>query len=343
MKSKNNMDSTKPTPSDEIDITQIFNWIGKGFSRMGSNFIGAMAGIRRLFLTHLSYFSIVIGLGLTIGVVYGNLLYKKYYKSSMILSSDFFNKSIMENTIGKLNMLCREEDRIGLSELLDIDVETAKSIRDFDAVSFVSEQDRIDMEVLKEQLSNVTEKKVDLLSEVMKKIEIANVHSFMIIIYVYNHNIVNELDSAMVSYFRTNEYVRKRIEIKQSSLLARRDKLVRESRKLDSLKSILYVSFQNTSKTSRDGSNNVIFSEGKLTDPMAVFKEDLTLDKEIRLIDNDLYIKPYFEIVDGLTIFKIAENAGMVNILFISLAVSFVAGYLILGLWKFNNYLGTVR
>jgi hypothetical protein len=337
------MDPNKPTPSGEIDITQIFNWMRKGFNRMGRNFIGAIAGMRRLFLTHLFYFITVIGLGLTIGLVYGNLLNKKYYRSTMILSSEFFNKRIMENTIDKLNLLCREEDRIGLSELLHVNVETAKNISYFDAVSFVSEQDRIQMEVLKEQLSNVTEKKVDLVNKVMERIEIANVHSFRISLYVYNPNIVHELDTSIVSYFRTNEYVRKRIEIKQSSLLARRDKLVRESRKLDSLKSILYVSFQNTSKTSRDGSNNVIFSEGKLTDPMAVFKEDLALDKEIRLIDNDLYIKPYFEIVDGLTTFKVPENEGMVSILLISLVISIMAGYLILGLWKFNNYLSTVR
>ncbi len=336
------MDSIKPTQSDEIDTTQIFTWIGKGFNRLVRNFIGVIAGLRRLFLTHLSYFSIVIGLGLTIGVVYGNLFSKKYYKSSMILSSDFLNKRIMENTIGKLNMLCREEDRVGLSELLGIDVETAKNISGFDAVSFVSEQDKIEMEVLKEQLSNVTERRVDVLNKVMGKIEIANMHSFMISILVYNPSIVNELDTTIVSYFRTNEYVRKRIEIKQASLLARRDKLVSESRKLDSLKSILYINFQNTAKTSRDGSNNVIFSEGKLTDPMAVFKEDLALDQEIRLIDNDLYIKPYFEVIDGLTPCKIAENSGTVRIVIISFAISLLAGYLILGLWKFNNYLSTI-
>jgi hypothetical protein len=338
------MDSPKPThPSDEIDITQIFKWIGRGINRVGRSILMAIAGIRNLFLTNLTYFVVFMLAGLTLGGSYWGYVYKRFYKSTMIISCDYLNKRIMDNSIEKLNLLCREQDREGLSKLLGIDLSTAKNIRDFTAENFVSEDDRIEIEVLKEQLNNVTERKADLVNKVIEKIEIGNVHSFMVSINVFNPDIVEEMDSAIVGYFRNNEYIKKRIESRESSLVARKNKLLRESKKLDSLKVILFTNFQSMAKQSKQGSNNVILSDSYLTDPMVVFREDLQIDNEIREIDKELYIKQDFEVVDGLTTFKVRDSLGLVPILLWSFAISLVGGYVLLGLYKFNRYLGSLQ
>jgi hypothetical protein len=175
----------------------------------------------------------------------------------------------------------------------------------------------------------------------MQKIDIENKHSFLINVKVSNPEIVKQLDSAIVRYFKSNEYIKKRIESNEASLISKKKKLIRESLKLDSLKAILFVNFKNQGKQSREGSNNVVLSDKYLTDPLTVFKEDLNLSNEIRAIDAELYLKSDFEVIDGLTTFKEPDNIGIVKKIVLSLLIAMVLGYLILGLLKFNQFLAT--
>jgi len=336
------MESNKPTnSSDEIDITQIFRSIGSGFVRIGNSIIRGIAGLRRLFLSNLVYFSIIMAGSLIISMVYSQFLERKYYNSSMIISCEYLNIRIVDNTIDKLNLLCDEQDREGLSELLQIDLTMAKNIVEFKAEPFVSENDIVETEVLKEQLTNVVEEKKEMVAKILEKIDIENKHSFLINVKVYNPDIVKQLDSAIVKYFKSNEYIKKRIESNEASLISKKNKLIRESVKLDSLKTILYVNFANMAKQSREGSNNVILSDKYLTDPLSVFKEDITFNDDIRDIDRALYLKSDFEVIDGLTTFKEPDNIGIIKLIGLTILISIVIGYLLLGLWKFNQFLAT--
>ena len=274
-------------------------------------------------------------------MVYSQFLERKYYNSSMIISCEYLNIRIVDNTIDKLNLLCDEQDREGLSELLQIDLTMAKNIVEFKAEPFVSENDIVETEVLKEQLTNVVEEKKEMVAKILEKIDIENKHSFLINVKVYNPDIVKQLDSAIVKYFKSNEYIKKRIESNEASLISKKNKLIRESVKLDSLKTILYVNFANMAKQSREGSNNVILSDKYLTDPLSVFKEDITFNDDIRDIDRALYLKSDFEVIDGLTTFKEPDNIGIIKLIGLTILISIVIGYLLLGLWKFNQFLAT--
>lgn len=332
------MDSNRST-NDEIDFAQFFRWIGSGFTRLGNSILNGMVTIRRIFITNRAYFVVMIALGLAIGGSYSFFLEKKFYTSSMIISCDYLNMRIIDNSIEKLNLLCEEKDRQGLADVLQIDLNTAKNIEEFDAQNFVSENDRVEIEVLKEQLNNLAADKKDLVNKVIGKIEIGNKQSFQISVTVLSPDVVRELDSAIVNFFKRNEYVKNRIKANRVSLLSRKSKLVQESKKLDSLKTVLLENFQVMAKQSREGSNNVILSEKNLADPIEVFKEDLNLNNEIRLIDEELFISPDFEVVDGLTTFREPDNLSLSKALVISLFASIFLGYFLLGLWKFNQYL----
>jgi hypothetical protein len=96
------------------------------------------------------------------------------------------------------------------------------------------------------------------------------------------------------------------------------------------------------SKQSREGSNNVILSDKYLTDPLNVFKEDLNLNNEIRSIDDQLMIRSDFEVIDGLTTFREPANLSLPVILVQSLLISVAAGYILIGLRRFNKYLATI-
>ncbi len=336
------MNETKPVQtSDEIDITQLFRWIGRGFRNFGMGVIKAIAGLRNIFFKNRVFFLVIILSGLVIGASYYQFLSKKFYKSSMIISCDYLNSRTMQNAIEKLNLLCEEKDREGLAAELKIDNLLAKNIRRFNHKSFVLEKDLVEIEVLKEQLNSLTSEKKDLIEKILKKVEVENRRAFQIDVLIYNPDIVKNLESAIVNYFASNEYIKRRVEINKQNLQNRKLKLTQESNKLDSLKQVLYQNFQSMARQNREGSNNVILSDRYLTDPIAIYSEDLDLHKELLEVNEKLYVQPDFEVVDGFTTFKEPDSASLPKILAISFLIAWAAGYLIIGLWRFDKYLAT--
>lgn len=330
----------KPNNTDEIDLTQFFRWVGRGFSRVGDSIIYGMAALRNLFFQNRLYFLGIIIIGLILGALYSELLNKKFYKSTMVLSCDYLNTQILENSMDKLNLLADERETEGLQEVLHLDANTVKNIQKFEFKPFVSEDDVVEMEVLREQLNNVTADKKDIVEKVMDRLEIENKNAYEISVLVYDPEIVKPLETAVVNYFKDSPYVKRRIEINNINLKDRLRKLQQESRKLDSLKAVLFQNYQALGQKSR-GSNNVILSDESLTNPLEVFSRDLELYKDIQEIEKELYLRPDFEIVDGFTTFKEPESAGLIEILFVSFFFSILVGYLILGAWKFDRMLAT--
>jgi hypothetical protein len=331
----------KPGQSDEIDLSQMLNSIGRFFNRVGYNILYFLASLRNLFFDNRLFFAGVILGGLVLGAVYSELLKKKYYKSTMVLSCDYLNTQILSNTVDKFNLLCQEGEREGLAELLGIDKKTASNIQRFEFEPFVSEDDVVEMEVLRTQLNSVAADKKEIVENVMTKLEIENKNAYEIGVQVYDPDIVKPLEKALIRYFSTSEYIRKRIESNRANLVNRKQKLTAETKKLDSLKRVLYDNYQTFGKTSR-GSNNVILSDEQLNNPLEIYKQDLEINEEILDIDKRLSINPDFEVVDGFTTFKEPESASLFKILVIAFCGSMLVGYLIIGAWKFDAMLAKI-
>ena len=329
----------RPKDSDEIDLSQFFSWIGRGFRSAGQSFIGGMAGLRNSFYKNRVFFLGVIVLGLILGGLYAALLKKDYYKSSMVLSCDYLNSQILRNTIEKFNLLAKERDTEGIQELLNLDSVTARNIQKFEFRSFVSEDDVVEMEVLREQLNNVTGEKQELVEKVIDRLEIDNKNAYEISVFVFDPQIVKPLEKALVDYFRNNNYISRRIEINKENLEARKAKLQSELRKLDSLKVVLFQNYQALAQRNRGSNNVVVGGEEGLNNPLDVFARDLELHQQLLDIERRLALNPDFEIVDGFTSFKEPESASLADVLAISLILSIVIGYLILGAYQFDRML----
>jgi hypothetical protein len=334
------MENTHPKNNPEdVEVTQFFTWIGRAFRRFGMSAFATLATLRNVFFTHKLFFLIVIAAGLIIGGLYSELIKKKYYRTTMVLSCDYLNTQVMENTIEKLNRLAQEQRRVGLAEELKIDQQVAENTLGFEYKSFVSEDDVVEMEVLREQLNNLAADKHELVEKVVKKLQIENKDAYEISVRVYNPDVVKSLETALVNYFNDNQYIKRRIEINRINLLNRKAKLTRESRKLDSLKSLLFQNFQSLSKSSR-GSNNVIFgTEEGFTNPLEVFQADLRINQELLQIEEDLYLRSDFELVDGFTTIKQPESASLSTILLIAFGLSLLTGYVVIGLREFDRML----
>ncbi len=330
----------RPNNSDEVDLTQFFRWVGRGFSRIGNSIIYGLASLRNLFFHNRLFFVGMIILGLILGALYSELLKRKFYKSTMVFSCDYLNTQILKNTIDKFNLLAGERDTEGLQELLNLDENTAKNIQKFEFESFVSEDDVVEMEVLREQLNNVAAEKKELVEKVIDRLEIENKNAYQISVLVYDPDIVKPLEKGLVDYFSNNNYIKRRVEINARNLNDRKRKLENDLRKLDSLKGLLFNNYQLLAQKSR-GSNNVILNDESMANPLDVFTKDLQLHEELQEVTKDLYLRPDFEIVDGFTTFKEPESASLVETLFIAFFVSILMGYLILGAWRFDRMLAS--
>lgn len=329
----------RPNSTDEIDLAQFFRWIGRGFSNFGRSVIAGMAGLRNQFYKNRVFFIGIIVLGLILGALYSEVLKKDYFKSSMVLSCDYLNTQILSNTIDKFNLLAREKDRVGLQNALGLDSVIAKNIQKFEFKPFVSEDDVVEMEVLKEQLNNVTGEKRELVDKVIDRLEIENKNAYEISVFVYDPDIVKPLEKALVNYFRNNNYIKQRIAINQRNLEVRKVKLQAELGKLDSLKVVLFQNYQSLGRRNRGSNNVVVGGEEGLSNPLDVFTRDLELHQELQEIERRLYLTPDFEIVDGFTSFKEPESASLADILAISLILSIIIGYLVLGAYRFDRML----
>jgi hypothetical protein len=330
--------SPRPNNTDEIDLTQFFRWVGRGFSRFGNSVLYGMATLRNLFFQNLLFFSGIILVGMVLGGMYSELLKKKYYKSTMVLSCDYLNTQILQNTIDKFNQLAGESDNRGLQEMLTLDESTAKNIQKFKFRSFVSEDDVVEMEVLRAQLNNVTGEKKELVDKVIDRLEIENKNAYEISVLVYDPGIVKPLEAALVNYFNSNNYIKRRLEINRINLTDRSAKLEKELSKLDSLKSVLFKNYESMAQKSR-GSNNVTIAEEGLANPLEIFTKDLEFHEELQEVKKDLYLRPDFEIVDGFTTFQEPESAGLLQTLIVCFFLSILIGYLILGVWRFDRML----
>jgi hypothetical protein len=331
----------RPANTDEIDLAQFFRWIGRGFSNVGNSIIAGIAGLRNEFYDNRIFFIGIIILGLVLGALYSEVLKKDYYKSSMVLSCDYLNTQILKNTIDKFNLLAAEKGIEGIQGVLNVDSVTARNIQKFEFKPFVSEDDVVEMEVLREQLNNVTGEKRELVDKVIDRLQIENKNAYEISVYVYDPSIVKPMEKALVDYFRNSSYIKRRIEINGTNLKQRKAKLESELRKLDSLKIVLFQNYQALSQKSRGSNNVVVGGEEGLTNPLDVFTRDLDLHEELQDVERSLYLTPDFELVEGFTSFQEPESASLPDVLAISLLISIVVGYLILGAYRFDRMLAS--
>lgn len=334
----------KPVSSDEIDLGQLFSKVGDFFKNIGLGFIRFLASLRRAPLENKFLFASVIVIAIVITGSYSLLLKKKFYESTMILSSNYLNKRIVDNMIEKLNLLAEEERKAGLGKVLNIPDSLADNIVKFEAKPFVAETDVIELEILKEQLKNAkeTSKNEKVIDQVIQRIEIENRHAFEVTVRTFNPAVVTELQKALVEYFRANEYIKKRIESNHQLLEAKKVKLIQESEKLDSLKGVIYANYKTMAEQARQGSNNVILSDRAVTNPIDVYNRDLSLYQEIQNVEHQLSVRPDFEVVDGFTEFSEPASAGLALMLVQAFLVGLGVSYLIVALKEFDKYLSKV-
>lgn len=340
------MESQKPeTKSDEIDLGQLFTRIGNFFANAWLGLMRFLATLRRAPFENKMSFALIITASIILGFVFSYYVRKNYYESSMILSSNYLNKRLADNTIDKLDLLAKEQHKTGLSRVLGLVDSLADNIVAFEVKPFVSENDVVELEVLKEQLrsARTNADNTAVINEVIERISIENRHAFEITVRTLNPNVIPNLQDAVVAYFKNNPYIKKRIESNRLNLQKKQTQLTRDIAKLDSLKRVIYENYLNMAVQARSGSNNVILSDKAVTDPVEIYNQALSIYNDLLIVNTELYLQKDFEVVDGFTEFSEPASASLPMMLFYSLLIGIVVAYLDVAMRTFNRYLSTLK
>jgi hypothetical protein len=326
---------------DEIDLRKLFQAIGKFFVNIGHGFINIILAIRRATFRYKYLLIAAIIFGLIIGFVF-NQISKPYYQTSLLLKSDYLNTKLVDNNIAKLNLLCEEKERDGLAKVLNISNEVASNIVGFDFVPYVDEADIIEIALLKQKLEELKIDQKDI-DKMIEQIEIENRNTFLITVHIYNTEIIENLQEALVGYFKNNPYVANRIKsnrVKQELLIA---KLSRDVTLLDSLKGSYNLNLKLQATKPNDASNSVILGESGAVDPVSIYNQGVSLFSLLQSTKTAYELGSDFELVDGFTTFSKPESPGLLKSAVIVAGIFLALAYSLIMLIEINSYLNKIE
>lgn len=326
---------------DEIDLRKLFQAIGNFFIGIGHGFINLILAFRRITFKYKYLLLVAIVLGAVVGISYKKIV-APYYKTSLLLKSSYLNTQLVENSIDKLNLLCAEKDRTGLANVLGVSDSVAENIVDFEYEPFVEENTIVEVELLKQKLEALKIDKADI-ERIVNQISIQNRNTFSISVHILNTDIIENLESAIVNFFKNNPYIANRIKTnktRQEQLIA---KLSHDVALLDSLKDAYNLNLRLSAGKSNDASNSVILGESGAVDPVRVYDQGVNLFQQLLYTKRSYELGTDFELVDGFTTFTKPDSASVIKTLVLSIAVLLVLAYGIIFLMELNTYLNRIE
>lgn len=333
--------NTNSYRDDEIDLRKLFQSIGKGFSNLGQWLVNLVVRFRRSTLKYKFLLLIMIIAGGIVGVVFTEVS-KPYYKTSMLLSSNYFNARLVDNSLEKLNSLCEEKGSSGLAKVLNISPDVAENIKEFDYEPMVSEQDLVDVEVLKQKLEELKVEDTDI-SKVIRQINIENKNTYIISVYVFDNTIINNLQESLVAYFENNPYVKNRIKVNKENQQKLLNKLEADISQLDSLKLAFNLNLKANASRKGETSSNVYVGESGALDPTKVYTEGANIYRQLLAVRRQKELGSDFELIDGFAVFSKPESPGLLKASVYAALIFLGIGYLLIMFIEINKYLNKIE
>ena len=326
---------------DEIDLRKLFQSIGKFFVNIGHSVINVILSFRRATLRYKKLLIIAIFLGLIAGTGY-SWFANPIYQTSLLLKSNYLSTKLVANSIDKLNLLCEEKERVGLAHVLNISGDVATNIESFEYEPFINDGEIIEIELLKQKLEDLDIDKVDI-DKIIKQIEIHNRNTFQVTVHIFDTDIIDNLEDALVGYFKNNPFVANRIKsnkVRQELLIA---KLSSDVSLLDSLKGSYNLNLKLQATKPNDASNSVILGESGAVDPVSIYNQGVSLFRLLQSTKTAYELGTDFELVDGFTTFSKPESPGLLKSAVMVAGIFLALAYFLIMLIEINRYLNKIE
>ncbi|MEZ4809841.1 MAG: hypothetical protein R2819_05735 [Allomuricauda sp.] len=230
--------------SDEIDLGQLFQMIGRGFQKF-FNFIGSIfKGIFHvliLFLVFVQRNFILIGATLIIGVIGGYFLDKArpdMYVSKMVVEPNFNSVQQLYNNINFYNDLARAQDSTALATALNINEKEAAAISEIFVDSYSDENQKIKLfDGFIRELDTTTIKTIDF-ENYLKNFNSLDARFHQISVISSDSRVAKKMQPAIINSISKNDYFKLQKRINDENLSLQDSIYRKQLEEIDSLQSL---------------------------------------------------------------------------------------------------------
>ncbi len=287
-------EQAKNTGSDEIDLGQLFQLIGRGFQRFFDFIASIFKGLFHVLIAILLFVQknfIILAAAAIIGAV-GGYFADQYktpkYISKMVVEPNFNSVQQLYNNIDFYNDLAEAEDSISLANALGIEVMEASSIKELFVDSYSDENQKIKLfdEFIRE-LDTTTVKALDFESYLMNFNSMdARFHQISII--ATNDQVAKKVQPAIVTSISANEYFKLQKRINDENLKLQEDIYMNQLSEIDSLQQLYKRVLEKEADKPMQGTSINLAENGQAQNKeLALVKERDVLKNRLVLLNKE--------------------------------------------------------
>lgn len=282
--------SEKPAQNntDEVDLGQLFELIGRGFQKL-FNFIGDIfRGIFDLLLLILLFirknFAVLL-ITIIVGGVAGVLLdiYKpEQFVSRMVVEPNFNSVQQLYNNIDFYNDLAKGKDSIALADALEINVSEAASIEEIFVDSYSDDNQKIKLfdEFIRE-LDTSTIKAIEYESY-LKNFNSFDARFHQITLIGTDKTVAKKSQNAIIQSISTNDYFKLQKTINDENIILQDSIVNKQLSEIDSLQQLYKTVLVKEADKPMQGTNISLAENGEAQN------KELALVKEREVLKNIL-------------------------------------------------------
>ncbi|WP_421804498.1 hypothetical protein [Flagellimonas sp.] len=230
--------------SDEIDLGQLFQMIGRGFQKFFNFIASIFKGIFHLIMLFLLFVQkniIIIGAAVILGGVGGFILDKiipERYISRMVVEPNFNSVQQLYNNIAFYNDLAKAQDSVALATALNITEHEAASIKEIFTDSYSDENQKIKLfdQFIKE-LDTTTIKAIDY-ENYLQNFNSMDARFHQISLISTNNRVAKKAQPAIINSISVNEYFKLQKRINDENLKLQEEIYKNQLTEIDSLQSL---------------------------------------------------------------------------------------------------------
>ena len=339
------MSTKKPASEEEIELGNLFLVIGKGISNFFKFLGNILASLYQLFIDLLLFVRkhfLKLAISAIIGLVIGYFLEgnKATYQSNLIVEPNFSSTLQLYKNIEGYNELIQQKDSIKLSEIFNLTVDEAKSLKSIEIEPIITESDQIkifDEFIIKADTTTI---KNIVFDKFIKNLSQENYSNHIIYAKASDKFVFKKLEPIIINSIISNKhFTRLKNAFEDNSLLTEKT-LLNEQLELDSLRNIYNQVLLKEADNEASGTNIDLGSRiTKKEKELELFDINLRLNE--KLVDLKIENTEKKEIVNVLSGFSgIGTKMSFATRTPITLALLLSSlTFVILLLIKFNKYL----
>ncbi|MEX0313259.1 MAG: hypothetical protein AB3N18_03705 [Allomuricauda sp.] len=333
--------------SDEIDLGQLFQIIGRGFQKF-FNFIGkifkGLFHLLILFLLFIRKHFVILIVAVVAGGVGGYFLDNyspEKYISKMVVEPNFNSVQQLYNNIDFYNDLARAQDSVTLATALDITSKEAASIKKIFVDSYSDENQKIKLfDNFIRELYTTTIKTIDF-ENYLKNFNSLDARFHQISIISTDNRVAKKTQSAIINSISVNDYFKLQKKINEENLMFQDSIYVQQLTEIDSLQSLYKRVLEKEAEKPMQGTNINLAENGESQNKELALVQEREVIKE-KLVELNEERANKSEILNVISDFPTrgVEQRGLWKSYKFKLPLVLLGLiFIILGLLNVNSYL----